>query len=177
MRPYAGIGILMLSPASEPGDTESISQRLYQEPAILRQGEVDFSRVPDHEWIFGSAEVAYPLIVTARRGNWLRVVYDDAGREAWLMAPSRKGYRPWDEFLKGQAARLLPGLRKQFYQIFRQPGGGGGAALTGKSGFRIIRIEDDWAQVITDQNNPGWLRWRDEDGRLLVGLDRAAQNH
>jgi hypothetical protein len=29
--------------------------------------------------------------------------------------------------------------------------------------------------VLSDQNSLGWLRWRDEDGRLLIGVSSAPQ--
>jgi hypothetical protein len=176
MRPYVGIGVLMLSAASGSDDQDARPHLLYQEPAILRQGELDIRRLPAHEWIFGPPTAALPLIVTARRGNWLRVVYDDAGREAWRKLQGQKDYQSWEEFFKGRSARLLPGLRKPFYQLFRQPGREGMAVLTAASGFRVITVEEDWALVMADRDSLGWLRWRDEDGRLLMGLGRAGQN-
>jgi hypothetical protein len=39
--------------------------------------------------------------------------------------------------------------------------------------FRVVKLENDWAMVMSGQNSLGWLRWRDEDGRLLMGLGEA----
>ena len=114
-----------------------------------------------------------PLMVTARKGNWLRVAYDDAGREAWLNPRRSAVFQAWDLFFKGQPAKLLPGLQKRYYQLFRQPEKGVLATLTPKQLFTVVKLENDWALVVFDQNSLGWLRWRDEDGRLLVGLGKA----
>jgi hypothetical protein len=43
--------------------------------------------------------------------------------------------------------------------------------LTTKQLFKVLRLENDWAMVLIDQNALGWLRWRDEDGRLLIGIE------
>lgn len=170
MRPYCGIGVLMLPLAGNAGTGEAF--HLYDEPAIARRGDLDFSRVPAYEWIFGSMSTGLPLMVTARKGDWLRVAYDDAGREAWLDPRRSASFQPWEEFFKGKVGKLLPGLQKKYYQLFRQTGKGALAALTPGQPFRVVKLEDDWALVVSDQNVLGWLRWRDEDGRLLVGLGR-----
>jgi len=170
MRPYCGIGVLVLAIPPADDDTGE-SYPLYDEPAIARRGVLDMARVPPYEWIFGSHSTSRPLMVTARKGEWLRVAYDDAGREAWLNPRRPALFQPWEEFLKGQAGTLLPGLQKRYYQLFRQPGAGPLATLTPKQPFRVVKLEHDWALVAaTGQTMLGWLRWRDEDGRLLVGV-------
>ncbi|HEY4744469.1 MAG TPA: hypothetical protein VIH45_07410 [Desulfuromonadaceae bacterium] len=167
MRPYCGIGVLMLAIPSADGE----SYPLYDEPAIARRGVLDMTRVPPYEWIFGSHGTSLALMVMARKGEWLRVAYDDAGREAWLNPCRPASFHPWEEFLKGQTGTLLPGLQKRYYQLFRQPGAGPLATLPPKQPFLVVKLEQDWALVVaTGQTTLGWLRWRDEDGRLLMGL-------
>ena len=168
MRPYCGIGIVVLqAPDSDPGRTEPFN--LYEEPGIFRRGELDSASTSANEWIFGMQKGRIPLIVTARKGSWLKVCYDDAGREAWI-DPQRRGiFQSWDQFLKGQMSRLLPALRKQQYQMYRQPARSPLAVLTPKHLFKVLKLENDWAMIMCDQNTIGWVRWRDEDGRLLVG--------
>lgn len=168
MRPYSGIGVFVLSaPDSEP-------LHLYEEPGIFRRGELDHAGASANEWIFGGEQGRVPLIVMARRGNWLKVCYDDAGREAWI-DPQRRGmFHPWDQYLKGQVSHLLPALRKQYYQMYRQPAGEPLFVLTPKQMFKVIKLENNWAMVLSGQNAIGWLRWRDEDGRLLVGFGSDA---
>lgn len=167
MRPYTGIGILMLPLA---GDDQNDPRLLYAEPGLSRLGSLHPGRIPKYDWIFGSVSSASPLIVTGRKGPWLRVAYDDAGREAWLN-PTRSGtFQSWDFFLKDHVSSLLPGLQKKYYQLYQHPGRTIMAQLTARQFFKVLRLDDDWAMVMYGQNTLGWLRWRDEDGRLLIGV-------
>jgi hypothetical protein len=168
MRPYAGIGILLLPiNTGDPGD----SLPLYEEPALSRLGELHETKIPSFDWIFGTTPLSQPLIVMARKGSWLRVTYDDAGREAWLNPPRQIVFQGWDLFFKGNVSRLLPGLQKKYYQVSPQPGTEPVAELTARQPFKVLRLENDWAMVlIIEQNTLGWLRWQDEDGRLLIGI-------
>ena len=172
MRPYVGIGILHL-PISADTEASSDPLYLYEEPALSRLRPLNKVKPPSHEWIFGSSSQTVPFIVMARKGKWLLVTYDDAGREAWI-APDRQGtFQKWDAFFKGQSLRMLPGLQKRFYQIWKEPGAEAMSSVTLKQAFRVLRVEGDWLMVMADQNSLGWLRWRDDDGRLLVGLEQV----
>ena len=174
MRPYVGIGILHI-PISFGTEISSDPLYLYEEPALSRLRPLNKSKPPSHEWIFGSSSQTVPFIVMARKGKWLLVTYDDAGREAWL-APGRQGtFQKWDAFFKGQSLRMLPGLQKRFYQIWKEPGAEVMSSVTPRQAFRVLRVEGDWLMVMADQNNLGWLRWRDDDGRLLVGLEQVSR--
>jgi len=173
MRPYSGIGVLLLATAEHgAGNARQEPLYLYEEPAVLRIGALDSGQAPPYEWLFTRNVSRLPLIVTARKGDWLRVAYDDAGRQGWLDSRQRGVFQPWDALLKGRSCRLLPGLRKQQYQVFRQPGRIPlmPPALP-KHSFKIVKLEGDWALVMPDQDTLGWLRWRDEDGRLLISVD------
>lgn len=177
MRPYTGIGILLLAVGPGADGEKPVPLYLYEEPAISRLGELNGGTVPPYDWIFGLSSSTIPLIVTARKGNWLRVVYDDAGREGWLMLQRQGAFKPWDSFFKGQAGRMLPGLRKQYYQLYQEPGNGPMTVLNPKRVFKIIKVENEWALVMPEQNMLGWVRWRDEDGRFLIGLERVIAIH
>jgi len=167
MRPYTGIGILVLS--ATPDDLNDFPS-LYEEPGISRLGSLNPGKVPRYEWIFGPPSDVVPLVVSARKGPWLKVAYDDAGREAWVN-PARPGtFQPWDLYLKGHVSRLLPGLQKKYYQFYKQPGRSALSVLTTGQFLKVLRLDNDWAMVLTDNNALGWLRWRDEDGRLLIGV-------
>lgn len=172
MRPYTGIGMLLLPfAANDPNDPLP----LYEEPGLARLGSLNPDRIPRYDWIFGTASSASPLIVTGRKGSWLRVAYDDAGREAWLN-PARSGtFQAWDLYLKGHVSSLLPGLQKKYCQLYQHPGKVVLAQLTARQFFKVLRLDNDWAMVMYDQNTLGWLRWRDEDGRLLIGVNSASQ--
>jgi hypothetical protein len=170
MRPYTGIGVLMLTVA---GDDQNDLPALYEEPGLSRLGSLNPGKIPRYGWIFGESPAAVPLIVTGRKGPWLRVAYDDAGREAWLN-PARAGaFQTWDFFLKDHVSRLLPGLQKKYYQLYQNPDKVVLAQLTTVQFLKVLRLENDWAMVLSDQNLLGWLRWRDEDGRLLIGVSSA----
>lgn len=176
MRPYAGIGIVMLGIDAREDAEQPEPLYLYEEPAMFRVGELHLRNIPPYEWLFGGNPGALPLIVMARKGEWLRVVYDDAGRDAWLNPQRRGVFQSWDGFFKGQSARLLSGLPKKSYQLFQQPGKKPAATMTPKQAFKVLKLDSDWAMVMLNQSSLGWLRWRDEDGRLLIALERAVTN-
>lgn len=173
MRPYSGIGILVINTSGKNDLTEPY--QIYREPAITRLGDLNIGHIPPYEWIFGKAEGTLHLLVMSRKGDWLQVAYDDAGREAWLNPRRASAFHPWEAFLKGQSIRLLPGLHKKYFQLFRQPGIGEASILSHRKLFTIVRVESDWAQVVSGENELGWLRWRDEDGRLTISLGKAVQ--
>lgn len=170
MRPYSGIGVISL-PASSANRENELPVHLYREPGLSRVGTLDSSKVSGNDWIFGNPAHGIRLIVMARKGEWLRVTYDDAGREAWIDPQRRGRFQPWERFLKSRMSRMLPGLRKQYYQLFQQPERNPLLVLTPRQPFRVLRLDNDWAMVVSDQAGVGWLRWRDEDGRLTIGLD------
>lgn len=169
MRPYSGIGVAVLSGHISGQDQQPVP--LYREPGLSRLGTVKIAKLAGNQWIFGEQADQVLLIVTARKGNWLRVCYDDAGREAWIEPQRRDTFQSWDQFLKSRISRLLPGLRKQYYQLCQQPDQDSGVTLTPRQTLKVLKVEHDWAMVLSDQTTVGWLRWRDEDGRLTLGLN------
>lgn len=174
MRPYSGIGLLLLaSPAESQADLPELPV-LYKEPSLFRIGRLETSKPSPYEWILGAGDKSARLIVTSRKGDWLKVVYDDAGREAWLKPPSKARYLPWDSFLKGRSVTLLAGLQKKYYQTSTQMGGVPSGTLASRQLFRIISVENDWVMVMPGRESLTWLRWRDEDGRLLIGIENQS---
>lgn len=145
---------------------------LYEEPGLSRVGMLLSSRLSGNEWIFGLTEGSLPLIVSARKGEWLRVSHDDAGREAWIEPQSKGRFQSWEQFLKLQTGRMLPALQAQYYQLRQQPGGRSLGALSPKQVFKVLKIENAWGMVLTDQSQIGWVRWYDEDGRLTIGTGK-----
>jgi hypothetical protein len=171
MRPYTGIGLVVFS-QSDTAQDENLQVPLYEEPGIYRVGMLNSSRLSGNEWIFGLQVGAPPLIVSARKGDWLRVFYDDAGREAWIGPQGNVRFQSWEQFLKLQTGRMLPALQPQYYQLHQQPGGKLLTALTPKQVFKVLKIENAWGMVLTDQGQIGWLRWCDDDGRLTIGTGK-----
>lgn len=170
MRPYAGIGVLLL-PFSPSIVQESLGEPpLYDQPAMGRVGTLSRATIPRLEWILDLAPRSAAVVVMARRGAWLKVTYDDAGREGWVRPRWRNAFESWDEFFDGRSVRLLPGLGERSYRLFSRPDGEPLADLTTKQLFRVEKMDNDWLRVTDERNLAGWLRWRDEDGRMLVGL-------
>ena len=168
MRPYTGIGVVVFRPS---GHHQGQELPLYEEPGLLRVDVLNNSRLTGNEWVFGMTGGASPLVVSARKDGWLRVCYDDAGRQAWIDPLYKGNFQPWDEYLRLQTVRLLPGLQPYYYRLQQQPNGKQLATLAPKQVFKVLAIEDSWGMVLVDQELIGWLRWRDEDGRLLVGIN------
>lgn len=162
-RPYSGCGVLILrqGPGWQPENLV-----LYQEPGVRRIAE----RTPDSlPRLAGDA--AEPLLAASgRRGGWVCIALDDAGRQGWLEKARAWKYADWCDFLRGRTLRLLPGLKKEWYQLRTAPDGEGSqvTSLTRDQEVRVLQVEEDWVRV---EAPAGWLRWRDPDGRLTVSLE------
>ncbi len=166
MRPYSGIGVVRIS-AIDP----TWHLTLYDEPGLIRSGTLQQSAVSGlTSWLFGPGPDRY-LVVTARKGDWLRVVCDEAGREAWLQQSShRVTYRPWEQFLKGKTITFLRNAPPKFFTLHAQPAAGVGHPFTATAPMKVILVQNDWCYVLFGETQAGWIRWRDHDGRLLIGL-------
>jgi len=169
MRPYTGIGVVAFP--HSPVQDQDLQLQMYEEPGLLRVGVLNSTKLSGNEWVFGLAEGISPLIVSARKDGWLRVFYDDAGRQAWIDPLYKGSLQPWEEYLRLQTVSMLPGLRAQYYRLLQHPDGKPLATLAPKQIFKVLTIEDSWGMVLADQALIGWLRWRDEDGRLLIGIN------
>lgn len=145
---------------------------MYEEPGLARIGVLTDPGLSGNEWIFGSSGKSAPLIVSARKGEWLRVFYDDAGREAWIEPQQRGRFESWEQFLKLRFGRMLPGLQPQYYQVLQRPGGKLIATLSPKQQFKVLKVEASWGMVLIDQAQLGWVRWQDVDGRLTIGAGK-----
>lgn len=170
MRPYTGVGLLVFSHSDQARDEEQ-NIPLYEEPGLSRVGTLISSRLSGNEAVFSQYERNTPLIVSACKGEWLRVFYDDAGREAWIDPRNYGRFQTWEQFLKLQTGRMLPALQSQYYQFLQQPGGKQLAVLTPKQVFKVLKLDNGWAMVLSE-GRIGWVRWRDDDGRLTVGTGR-----
>ena len=166
MRPYSGIGILNI-----PSSGVDFPVKLYEEPGIIRSDMLKQEAVRELTgWLMGTPDDLF-LIVTARKGDWLKVEHDDAGRQGWLLPERRWTFVPWDQFLKGKPLLFLKNAPKKHIQILSKAGDEVGIQLTARRAMKVILIQEDWAYVLLDQTSAGWIRWRDHDGRLLVGIE------
>jgi hypothetical protein len=168
MRPYTGIGVVVFTPSDGAG--QELTLPLYAEPGLARIGVLNNLRLSGNEWVFGSG--VQPLVVSARKGQWLRIYYDDAGREAWIDPQGKGRFQAWEQYLQHQVCSMLPGLQPQYYQLLEQPGGKLLDTLTPKLTFKLLKAEHTWGMVLINQARIGWVRWRDDDGRLLMGTGK-----
>ena len=171
MRPYTGIGVVVF-PGSGDTKNQNLQLQLYEEPGLSRIGLLNSSSLSGNEWVFGQPEMAAPLIVSARKGVWLRVFFDDAGREAWINPENKGQFQSWEQFLRFNTGRMLPALKSQHYQLLQNPGGKLLATLTPKHVFKVLKLESSWGMVLTEQGQIGWVLWSDGDGRLMVGTGK-----
>ena len=172
-RPMAGDGILIIRrpPIRLPG--EPLTFPVYREPGVERIADLDISDLPQLAPAVrvGAGEAVAATV--ARRGDWLKIVYDDAGREGWVKPERIWFHDRWEDFLKGQTVRLLPGLKKGYYSLRREPAQNAPELdnLARRKYIRVIQVQGDWALVIVDLAESGWLRWRDEDRRFLIAVE------
>lgn len=173
IRPMAGIGILFLRPFVPERADELKVIPLYAEPGIGRLAELDAARFPSLDPAVTQHPGQRAVAVLEKRREWLRIAYDDAGREGWIRLRRFWDYLPWMDFLPGRSARLLPGLRETLTRLRREPSNDSASSVRFAPDrvFRIVSIRDDWARVTADGAVDGWLRWRDADGRLMFALE------
>lgn len=178
-RPYAGSGLLVMRPLP-PQEADNRGRLiLYREPGIERVAEKPPADLPLLSQIVGGPVGEYPAAVMGKRGNWLKIAYDEAGREGWLELERRWQYTPWEEYLPGRAVRLLAGLKKEYRTVRRDPSPAAMelAPLSPDGELRVDLVQGEWLRLRLDPQTTGWLRWR-EDGRLLVSVqpDNGLQN-
>ncbi len=170
MRPYAGIGVLLLPLSPTPAQETFGELPLYQWPSLGRLGALNRATAPSLEWLLDLAPESAAVMVMARQGAWLRVTYDEAGREGWVRPHWRNAFESWDEILVGRDVRQLAGLQQRYYRLYSGPDGEPLAELGRGLPFRVGERVGDWLRVSDGRDLAGWLRWRDEDGRLLIAL-------
>jgi hypothetical protein len=153
-RPYGGLGVLSLTEAPLV---------IYAEPGVQRIRELLASQLP----LLARNDQELLLPAAGRKGGWLRIAYDEAGREGWIEPRRSWHFLLWEEFLPGRAVRLLPALTKGLYALRGTPDDRGElkGTLTRDQTVRIVAVSDGWARIRTPE---GWFRWRDGDGRLTV---------
>jgi len=171
-RPYSGSGVMIIRPLSQvlPADPAAIT--FYRDPGVERIAERAAGEIPLLSSILKTPANEYPVAVMGKKGNWMRIAYDDAGREGWVEMARWWEYTTWEDFLKGRSARLLPGLKKVAYALRLGPSETSAlvSPLSGQENLRLVEIRGDWTLAITDTGLSGWLTWRDGEGRFQILL-------
>ena len=169
-RPYTGSGLLVIRMPTSPVSDQPCTLVLYLEPEVGRVAEPACGALPLLTQVIETPAGEFPVAVMGKKGAWLKIAYDQAGREGWLKMLRGWDYLPWEEFLPGRTARLLPGLKKGYYVLRRDFDAAAQEldTLTPERPVRIDRIEGDWVHVTVAPQTAGWLRWRDDGGRFLI---------
>ncbi len=175
-RPFSGRGVVVIRPIDPQMRAAATPIPFYRDPGVGRIAEFSAARIPGLSTILDLPAGEFPLAVMAKKGSWLLIAYDDAGREGWVEMARWWDYVTWEKFLKGRAATLLPGLKKAAYTLRAAPDEAAAqiGALSALERLKIIDIVEDWANVISDTGLKGWLPWRDGDGRFLISIDGNA---
>jgi hypothetical protein len=134
---------------------------IYQAPGVGRFAEIEGNELPQLTPALNIPDGKYAAAVMEKQGDWLRVVYDDAGREGWIHKERYWEFVGWEIFLKGRMVRLLPGLKTSFYSLRNGPSATSPTldTLSRQRTLRVIEVKDDWCLVM------------DEDGRFLIAVD------
>jgi hypothetical protein len=172
-RPMSGNGLLLVHNFHGDAKAQPLQLTFYREPGVGRLLELDAAELPSLSKVLTTGAGEHPLLVTGSRGGWLRIAYDEAGREGWIKPERYWDYQPWRTLLKGKPVHLMAGLKKGYYQLYTAPVTKSSRleTLTKQRQLRVVEIEGDWALVIVDLASSGWLRWRDDDGRFLISID------
>jgi len=170
-RSLSGSGLLLLR--SESG-TQPFRLVLYREPGIGRIAELDAARLPQIYPAMQLPDGLRAVVVTAKKLGWYRIVYDDGEREGWLQGQPAYRYQRWGELLPGRVVLFPAGLRKEFYLLRSEPDPAAAQLETidRESGLTVVKVAGDWINVRRGAALSGWLRWRDDNGRLLITVNR-----
>lgn len=166
-RPLSGIGVLVIR-----GNADL---PLYREPGIGRLALLPPARLPLLSSSPPGGTGIFHAVVLARRPEWLRIIFDEAENSGWLERRTAWDFYQWEEFLPGRQFTILAGLRQDYYQLRILPAQDADVVASPGSGelFRIGTVSNDWVQVQSGGGKGGWLRWRDDNSRLLINLIAA----
>ncbi len=172
-RPYSGSGVMIIRPLRQVRPAGPAPIPFYRDPGVERIAERVVWAIPLLSSILKTPAGEYPVAVMGKKGNWMRIAYDDAGREGWVEMARWWEYTTWEDFLKGRLARLFPGLKKGVYALHAGPSETSPltSPLSGQENLRLIEIRGDWVFVNGDSGLSGWLPWRDGDGRFQINLE------
>ena len=170
-RPYTGSGLLLMRPPAPRDEPDTPATLIfYREPGVGRVVERGYGDIPLLIQIVEPSPWEYPAAAMGKKGGWLNIAYDGAGRTGWVEGMRRWSYVSWEEYLPGRTARFLPWLKKGHYLLRGGPSAAARElkALDAASAVLINRVEGDWMRVTVVPDTEGWLRWRDEEGRFLI---------
>ena len=163
----SGIGILLINKVPAGINTPII---IYKEPSLGRLAELEPGRLPSLSQSISSPDLSVPAIVTLKKSGWYRIIYDGGEREGWIEGRSGYQFIKWGELLRDRSVSLIGGLRKEFYILRREATVSSEQIEPVEKGklFTSLRVNGDWMLLMTDTGAQGWLRWKDDNGRLVI---------
>jgi hypothetical protein len=170
VRPFTGNGVLIVRNFN-PDDASSVPVlTLYREPGVGRIAELPISSIPLLSSLVTLPAGDFPLAVMGKKGEWMLVSYDDAGREGWVKMARWWEYVRWEDFLGGRTILLLSGLKREKYFMHARPEQSSPqtAELLAGGIVKVLEVSDDWVHATTATGVSGWFCWRDGDGRFLI---------
>ena len=162
-RPLSGIGVLSIRDGGE-------NLVIYRDPGLGRTSELPALKLPGLFSPLGQASGIRHATVLSSRPGWLRIIYDETESYGWLERRRGDEFQTWEQFLQGRTFFMVAGLRQDYYQLRRNPSPEAEtvASVGREDVLRIGRIEGDWIKVRDEGDKSGWLRWRDDNSRLLI---------
>ncbi len=160
----AGIGVLLKTVK------QSAPLQLFEKPDSASQLLTGCSprQIPQ---IRGKGQQAESrVLVTDATNSWVQVVCTQTASAAWIEVGKEYQFIPWKEFLKEKQVQLLPGLSKEQYAVYDAEEKQVLQQLTPRDQLLVENVVEQWLLVRSDKVVLGWLRWRDPNGVLLVGV-------
>lgn len=178
-RLHAANALLVMQAPFPRADAGAAPLIIYREPGVGRIAAPTFPEMATSVPSYASSEGTLLVPASRRMGQWIRIHYDDAGREGWIRMERSWRFVPWEDFLPGTTVRLLPGLNKIFYTPHSGPAGNladSGQSLQNET-LRIEAVAGQWARAKTISGASVWVRWRDDDGRLTIAPTPSPENN
>lgn len=143
---------------------------------------------------YPDADVAMMAVVSENGEGWAEVVYDQpTGRTGWVQlgAPSEEAplhfgrFQTWQNFMKLNAKKSgiywLSGVDQYHRNIRSTPEDGAKfVPVTVMRNLKVKHVRGNWllveVQDFSRQTPLGWLRWRDDDGRLMMFTNFTGKN-
>jgi hypothetical protein len=169
-RSLSGSGLLLLGDGHGATPSRLV---LYREPGLGRIAELDTTQLPPVAPAARTENGQRAAVVTAKKLDWYRIVYDGSERQGWLRGRPAYRYQRWGELLPGRNITVPAGLKKDFYLLRSEPDSAAPPLDTigRESRLTVLGVAGDWINVRQDVAVSGWLRWRDDNGRLLIAVD------
>jgi hypothetical protein len=110
------------------------------------------------------------VVVLDKQENWLKVACNPNNEFAWIAMKEGWKYLAWKEYLKNKKIEMLPKLNPDNYNIYDAEEKSVLMTLKPKDSIEVFSVIENWALVKLNKTQIGWLRWKDNQGRILVAV-------